>query len=192
MNLHLIRHGRPLHSGMCYGQTDVPCEPPPDRLVWEGTRPRCVVASDLGRCRELAARIAAACACPLEIDPNLREMNFGEWEGRSWDSLARDDGPRFERWMADYLVVAPPGGESYGALAERVGHALAAAQAAGEEVVCVTHAGPIRVALACLLGLPPESTFRFDPPFLSRSMLRSGPTGWCLTAWGLPLDRQRD
>ncbi|MFM8578019.1 MAG: histidine phosphatase family protein [Planctomycetaceae bacterium] len=191
MFLHLIRHGRPLQSGICYGQTDVPCEPVPDHIVWESTRPRLVVASDLGRCRELATRIAAACDCPLHIDPNLREMNFGEWEGRSWDALAREDRRRFERWMADYLVEAPPGGESYGALAQRVSHALAAAQAAGGDVACVTHAGPIRVAVACLLGLPPECTFRFDPPFLGRSVLRRTATGWSLSAWGLPLDSNR-
>jgi len=191
MKLFLIRHGRPVCSGVCYGQTDVPCEPVPDELVWEGTRPRRIVASDIGRCRELAARIAAVCECPLEFDPNLRELDFGEWEGRSWDALAREEGPRFDRWMANYLVETPPGGESHGMLAERVGRALAAAQAAGDDVAWVTHAGPIRVAVACLLGLPSESMFRFEPPFLGRSVLRRSTTGWSLAAWGVPLDRER-
>ena len=190
MKLFLIRHGRPLRAGVCYGQTDVPCEPVPDRLIWEAARPRRVLASDLGRCRELAARIAAACDCPLEFDPNLREMDFGEWEGRTWDALAREEGPRFERWMADYLVESPPGGESHGALSERVGRALAKAEAAGDDVAWVTHAGPIRVALARLLGLPPEATFRFEPPFFGRSTLHRGNTGWSLAAWGVPLDRE--
>jgi len=191
MKLFLIRHGRPVSSGICYGQTDVPCEPVPDGLVWEGARPRRVVASDLGRCRELATRIAAACDCPLEFDPNLRELDFGEWEGRSWDALAREEGPRFERWMANHLVEAPPGGESHGVLAERVGRALAAAEAAGDDVAWVTHAGPIRIAVACLLGLPPEAMFRFEPAFFGRSVLHRSTTGWSLAAWGVPLDRER-
>ena len=187
MKLLLIRHARPLRSGVCYGQSDIACAPVPQRLVWEGVRPQRVVASDLGRCRELAVSIAAACDCPVEFDPNLREMNFGEWEGRSWDALAAEDGPRLERWMSDYLVESPPGGETYQALADRVCRALAAAEGAGDDVAWVTHAGPIRVVLARLLDLPPEASFRFDPPFLARSLLEQGRTGWSLASWGVPL-----
>lgn len=187
MKLFLLRHARPLHSGICYGQMEIACEPLDERLSWEGPRPSRIVTSDLGRCRELAAKIAAACDCPLELEPDLREVSFGDWEGRSWDALGREDGPRLERWMADYLVEAPPGGESYQTLAERVGRLLTAAESTGDDVAWITHAGPIRVVLARLLGLSPEAAFRFDPPFLGRTVLKQGMTGWSLTAWGVPL-----
>jgi broad specificity phosphatase PhoE/SAM-dependent methyltransferase len=187
MKLFLIRHARPLRSGVCYGQTDVPCEPLPNQFLWADTRPQRVVASDLGRCRELAVQIAAAWECPLEFEPRLREMDFGEWENRSWDALGREDGARLDRWMANYLVEPPPGGESYRVLADRVGRVLAKAEAAGDDVAWVTHAGPIRVVLAQLLGLSPEATFRFEPPYLGCSVLQQSATGWSLAAWGLPL-----
>ena len=44
-----------------------------------------------------------------KIDDRLAEMNFGDWEGRPWDSIPRLE---IDAWAADVAGYAPPGGES--------------------------------------------------------------------------------
>ena len=159
MDLYLIRHTRPkIEAGVCYGRLDVPLAPtcvedcaavaarlPPVEAVW---------TSPLARCHILAEAIAMRAGVVPVTDVRLRELEFGEWEGRRWEAIGRDES---ERWAADYWNVAPPGGETYRELYARVGLALAQIIACGAHgVAVVTHAGPIRAALALGLRLEPQ------------------------------------
>ena len=71
-------------------------------------------------------------------------MDFGAWEGRPWDAIARAE---LDAWAADFMDARPHGGESVAMLAARTAAAIAAGRAAGGRTVVVTHAGPIRAAL---------------------------------------------
>lgn len=151
MILHLIRHPKPLvEPGICYGRLDVAAENPEavaKHLLAELPAGLPVWSSPLRRCRELARCLQPH---PL-IDGRLAEMDFGEWEGRPWDTIPRGE---LDAWAADVAGYAPPGGESPRQLQQRVldfvgGLAVPAA-------VIVTHAGVIRVLVAYAQGLPPE------------------------------------
>jgi alpha-ribazole phosphatase len=166
MILHLIRHPKPLiDPGICYGRLDIAAEAPevlagglrtilpPGLPVW---------SSPLRRCAELARCLHAA----AQVDARLAEMDFGAWEGRTWDDIPR---PELDAWAADVAGYAPPGGESPLALQRRV---LAFVdELAVPEAVIVTHAGVIRVLLAHIQSLPPEQWTRLSFPYGSHTRI---------------------
>jgi broad specificity phosphatase PhoE len=97
---------------------------------------------------------------PVERD-DLREIDFGDVDGVSFDDLLPA--------LRDALLNRPatvrfPGGETYAELQERVCAALEQIVAAhpGGTVVVVSHAGPIRAALARWLSVPADASFRID------------------------------
>ena len=67
-----------------------------------------VFTSPLKRCTE-TCQILYPDLSPLSI-ANLRECNFGEWEGKTADELKNE--PDFEKWLGGDNEVAPPHGES--------------------------------------------------------------------------------
>ena len=97
------------------------------------------------------------------ICPELRELDFGAWEGRTYAQIASEpDGPAVLGGQA-----APPGGESLRDLAARVGRFLARARPgmddAGERTaVIIAHGGSLRALLCSALGLPVAEHWRFQ------------------------------
>ena len=150
MHLTLVRHTRPLvPDGVCYGVTDLDLAPTfkeEAARVVDGLPPvERLVTSPLGRCRGLADRIAAAQSLPPVVDPRLKEMDFGTWEGVPWDAIPRDE---MDAWAADFLHARPHGGESVHMLYERAREAIADYRATGLSHIVVTHAGVIKAVRA--------------------------------------------
>ncbi|NPV68505.1 MAG: histidine phosphatase family protein [Anaerolineae bacterium] len=108
-----------------------------------------IYSSDLLRCRQTAAPIAAALGLPVQFDPRLREADYGHWQGLTREEAARWDPEAYAAYRADPDGVAIPGGESHQMLANRVLAALAdvLARHGGEHVLLVTHGGPLRAIL---------------------------------------------
>ena len=77
-----------------------------------------VLTSPLFRARETAAILAPKSS--IEADPRLREMDYGAWEGRTYDQIAEADGAFRQEWERAPDVLACPGGESGNDVAERV------------------------------------------------------------------------
>jgi alpha-ribazole phosphatase len=153
MSLRLIRHPAPeVEAGVCYGRLDLPLKEPAGPVITAiaARLPPIsrVISSPATRCRRLAEVIAAARDLEVHIDPRWQELDFGAWEGHAWTAIPR---ALSDPWAENYWDLAPPDGETYRALTERVTDALAALDPA-EDVAIVTHAGPIRVALAWALG----------------------------------------
>lgn len=157
-----VRHGRTVApQDLCIGHSDVALSEDGAEmirtLVADGLSARVtrIISSDLCRATESAAILATTLACPTEHDARLREMSFGDWEGKLWSRIVLDDAERFHAWTERWLDVAPPGGESAAELARRAAdwmtQLLDAAQA-NERIVVVSHAGWIRSALTHLFG----------------------------------------
>jgi len=72
-----------------------------------------VFSSDLRRARETADTIAAVHGLRVTLLPALRELNFGAWEGRTWEEISGRWPDRWSQWLADPLQTAPPGGENH-------------------------------------------------------------------------------
>jgi broad specificity phosphatase PhoE len=113
-----------------------------------------VFSSDLARALE-TARIALP-GVVVEPDARLRELNFGAFDGRTYEENVAAHGALFRAWMDDPYAVRPPQGELLGELEARVGEWLAALPAAGR-IVAFTHAGAMH-ALRCHVRRE-----RFDP-----------------------------
>jgi alpha-ribazole phosphatase len=149
MKLVLLRHAQTTAAdGLCYGRTDVTVRPEVSRALaarLAGGLPAeaAMLCSPLSRCTDLAREIASLRPDlqPMS-DARLAEMDFGEWEGRSWSSIARAD---MDDWLRDVADGrAGVSGESTRAFMQRVGVAFDAWRAGGRDAVWVTHAGVIR------------------------------------------------
>ncbi len=162
-----VRHAPVVgHGGRIYGQDDFDCDCSdiatfqglarllPADPVW--------VTSHLRRTQQTAHAIQeqqpGEAPPELLVEPDLAEQHFGDWQGLTHDELAeRRDGQWHRFWLAP-AVEAPPGGESFVAVVERVTAVIArlSREHAGRDIVAVTHGGTIRAALAIALDLDPE------------------------------------
>ena len=130
MEVIFIRHTSvDVPPGVCYGQTDVPLRNSfeQEAAVTSGNlksySPKgrdfdYVYTSPLSRC----VRLATYCGYPdAERDNRIMEMNFGDWEMKSFDEISD---PRLKEWYADYINVAATGGESFAMQYRRVSQFL--------------------------------------------------------------------
>jgi alpha-ribazole phosphatase len=181
----LIRHPEPAVRGICYGSLDVP-------LSEEGLKHARAIAEALAaepfaaiytspvrRCSDTARMLAEGRDCPLETLDAFRELDFGCFEGRTFDDLAHDYPDVYRRWMESPTEVEFPGGESFATMRRRV---LAAthelrARHAGQTIALVTHGGVIRTLLAEAQGMDPHRIFEFELPYgsIRRVALPSDP-----------------
>ncbi|RKZ90661.1 MAG: alpha-ribazole phosphatase [Candidatus Parabeggiatoa sp. nov. 1] len=158
MDIYLIRHTSvQVESGICYGQTDVALaddfasafEPIQSQLsaLPENT---VIISSPLQRCLQLAKKLSHGNS--VITDKRIMELNFGEWEMQKWDDIEQ---AALQKWMNDYVNVAPPNGESFETLFERCQdfwENLIAKPCSA--VIVVTHLGVIRALLAHVLEMP--------------------------------------
>jgi broad specificity phosphatase PhoE/ribonuclease HI len=108
-----------------------------------------VLSSPLSRCTATAEAIAGALGgIPVRPQGDWIECDFGDWDGKTFAEV-RDQWPgELDAWLAS-TRIAPPGGESFTAVAERVDRAVVALREAypGETVVVVSHVSAIKLAL---------------------------------------------
>jgi broad specificity phosphatase PhoE len=115
------------------------------------------VSSPLSRARETMALMRQALGPDLaavQIDPRLKELSFGDWEGETIAEIRARDPAAIAARERDKWSFEPPHGESYARLSQRVGAWYASLQ---EDTVAVAHGGTAR-ALMVVLGLVPPAT----------------------------------
>jgi broad specificity phosphatase PhoE len=100
---------------------------------------------------------------PTQVDDDLREVDFGQWEGKRFDEIAAGYPDEVKQWGEHFEDFTFPGGESVEAFMERVRRAAdRAAQDPAETVLAVTHGGVIRHMICHFLGLEPWRYILFD------------------------------
>ena len=179
----LVRHGQTAwnEQGRFCGHTDIP-------LSMLGRRQArtlasylqhmpiaAIYSSDLSRARETAEIIAArnvekTLAVSLQPSPLWREINFGAWEGLTYNEIATSFVDQLS-FFTDPEHYAPPQGETLAEVLQRVIPALQAIMQHGHkgEIVLVSHGGVLRGLLCVLLGMPLSSQWqlRIDTGSLS-------------------------
>jgi broad specificity phosphatase PhoE len=118
--LFLIRHGETDWNaeGRWQGQTDIPlnqngriqAQKIARELAGEGIQ--VIYSSDLIRAVETAQALAASTGVQLRLDPRLREIHQGEWQGMLVSEIQSRYTERFELRIQNPLAIAPPGGET--------------------------------------------------------------------------------
>ncbi|MFD1366880.1 bifunctional RNase H/acid phosphatase [Actinoplanes sichuanensis] len=155
----LVRHGEtPLTSqGRYSGRGDVPLTDEGEaqamaaagRVAGISRDIAAVLSSPLSRCTRTAQLIAdEAGGLPVTIMDDLIECDFGQWEAKTFAEVQERWPDEMAAWLAS-TSVAPPGGESFQAVAKRVRGALATVLSAypGKVVVLVSHVSPIKLIL---------------------------------------------
>jgi broad specificity phosphatase PhoE len=165
----LLRHGATTASGQYCGSTDVALSEEGWQQMWaavDGHAWHSILSSPLRRCADFAAALAGRLAVPLIEDPRLREMHFGDWEGRSVADVMASTPEALRHFWEDPFGSAPPRAEPLEAVRARV---LALwrellAREADERVLVVTHGGPIRILLAEFSGAPRTRLLDLEVP----------------------------
>jgi probable phosphoglycerate mutase len=123
-----------------------------------------IVASPLARTRETAGIVARHLGLEVSVEDEIRETDFGAWEGLTFAEVRERYPDDLTRWLSDPTVEPSGGGESFAATATRIAAArdkLVAAYA-GRTVLLVSHVTPIKTFVQLALGAPPEALFRME------------------------------
>ncbi len=128
---------------------------------------RAIYSSDLGRCLQGARLLAGTFGLEPVVTADLRELNIGDWEGKTWHELQDAYPEAWQARLADIVHYRVPGGESLLDVAGRVRPLLQriVADHRGEEVIVVGHGGVNRVILLDAIGAPLEQLFHIDQDF---------------------------
>ena len=175
----MVRHG-PTHAKTMVGWSDIPADLSDAAAI---TRLRAflpdapVVSSDLIRASATADTLAPATRLPH--DPNLREINFGDWELRTFTEVEREEPTTIRAYWETPGHVAPPNGESWNAVRESVDDAIDGYLEQGfADFIIVAHFGVILTQVQRALGIDPYEAFGHRIDNLSVTVLGTSAGGW--------------
>jgi probable phosphoglycerate mutase len=184
-DLLLVRHGasQPYVDGTSFALVDGHGDPPLSfdgqeqarqvsaRLAAAGVD--AIYVTSLRRTAETAAPLAARLGLELRVEPDLREVYLGEWEGGIFRKNVADGHPVSLRMAAEERWDVIPGAESSAALNSRVRAAIERIAAAhpGQRVAAFTHGGVIGAALALASGSRPFAFLGAENTSISRLVL---------------------
>jgi len=170
----LIRHGHTeaTEKGRLYTDplaelTEVGVEQSKKLAAWmKENRPDLIISSTAKRVTSTATIIGDA----INVDPisvnGLEEWHVGEWEGRSYLDIKKNEPELYKTWSSDPIVNRPPGGESISDVCVRVNKRIEelVAEYDGKKIALVTHAGVIRAILVQALGMSVHNFWRLSIP----------------------------
>lgn len=138
--------------------------------------PDVVISSPLKRCVKLATYLFDN---KPETKEKLKEVNYGDWEEKSWVDIAVEGG---NLWMYKNTLNSPPNGESFAALKRRVVEELQNILERSEEnIAIVCHGGVIRSVLSYLLKTPLEDTRSYHIHYTGFVKFINTEEGWRLS-----------
>ena len=175
MRLLLLRHGETNWNlqGRCQGLTDLDLNETGVRqakeIAWslknEGIN--AIYSSDLKRALQTASAINKYHETKVTVDDDLRELNHGNLEGRTFEEV-RSAFPEFiQAWRSQPAYLPIPGGESFADVSHRISNSLERIchRYAHQTVLIVSHQFPIRAILCKTTGTPLNHyrNFKVDP-----------------------------
>jgi alpha-ribazole phosphatase/probable phosphoglycerate mutase len=177
----LIRHGAPVEEARerCYGSLDIGLsETGRAQMVRVAEYLKqepltAIYASPLTRALDSARILAGERDCPLEVAPDLREIDFGGFEGLTYDEIAARYPDLYRQWMESPAEVRFPDGETFRDMSARVLAAFTDIQRKreGETVAIVSHGGVNRILIAWALEMPASSIFRVAQDYAAVNLL---------------------
>lgn len=189
VDLLLVRHGQSeaYVEGRPFPLVDGHGDPPLSELGGEqaslvcgrlaGLRIDAIYVTTLRRTVQTAAPLAGRLGLEPRVEPGLREVYLGEWEGGLYRKMVADFHPIAQRMFAEERWDVIPGAESLVSFDGRVRAAIGriAAQHAGQRVAVFTHGGVIGQVLALATGSRPFAFNAADNASISRVIVTPGP-----------------
>lgn len=185
--LYWVRHA-PTHAKGLVGWTDLPADLSDSarlaRLSAHLPAEALVVSSDLVRSVATADAITGT-RLRLPHDRALREINFGAWEMKHWETI--EDQTHLRSFWDEPGDIRPPGGESWHEVCARVDGAVGRLMAAhpGRNIVLVAHMGVILTQVQRALRIKPYDAFSHRIDNLSVTELHYRDAGWQVNAINL-------
>jgi probable phosphoglycerate mutase len=183
----LIRHGEPVGGRMIRGNG---CDHPLSETGWAQMRAAVadaggrlpwqqVVTSPMARCRAFAVELAGRLGLPLAVEPELREIGMGTWEGLRPAEVAAAHPDAFLAFRRDPVAHRPPGGEQLADFRRRVARAYQRQLAhwPGRHLIIVCHAGVSRALIGHALGASDAAWYRIAIDYAGMSRIRHGRFG---------------
>jgi alpha-ribazole phosphatase len=177
----LIRHGEPAVEARhrCYGSLDVGLSETGRAQmaqVAEYLKAEPVAAiytSPRSRALESARILGAVASCSIEVVEDWREIDFGDFEGLTYDEIAARYPDLYRQWMETPTEIQFPNGESFAAMRVRVLRAFDTIQPEreGQTIAIVSHGGVNRILLAWALEMPDNCIFRLAQDYASINLL---------------------
>jgi broad specificity phosphatase PhoE/ribonuclease HI len=130
-----------------------------------------VVTSPLSRAYDTAKAAADALGLSVQVDDDLIETDFGEWEGLTFREAAERHPEVHSRWLRD-TSLPPPGGESFDEVSQRVQRVKdrLIAEHGESTVLVVSHVTPIKTLLRLALGAGSSVLYRVHLDLASLSI----------------------
>ena len=179
---YLVRHGSCDGLGdILWGRTERICLNDEGRVQvqqlaerFRGVKLDALYSSPLQRARETAEAVARVAQLELRESPAFNEIDFGEWSGKSFALLGRDE--RWRRFNTQRSMATIPGGESFlDAQARAVNELERLRQQLGEaRVAIVTHADVIKAVVSYVAGAPIDLWQRLEISLCSISVVVTG------------------
>jgi len=183
--VYLLRHGEIATPGILAGKTNVALSELGRKQVLQAISSlknidRCI-SSPLIRCNESASLYCQQNSLSLEVDNNIKEMNFGDWDGNSYQELWCINSPLSRSPLTTSAIGdfwqnpwqnQPPNGEAMDNFVARVDNwwQKFCAENRSQHTLVFTHAGVIKHLLARILNLPIPGTAHMtsiDVPYAS-------------------------
>lgn len=122
-----------------------------------------VITSPMARTRETAEIVAEHLGVDIVVEDDIRECAFGEWDGMTFAEVQQQSPDELTRWLAS-TAVAPPGGESFDEVEQRVRAARdrIIERYEGSTLVLVTHVTPLKTLLRLALDAPAHAYYRIE------------------------------
>lgn len=131
-----------------------------------------VVTSPLSRCRDFAAEYAHQHSLKLYEEPDFKELDFGDWDGKPKQSVWENNQKLLTRFWSHPWETVPPNGEGLEEYDKRILKAWSSLLAThkGSSVLLVTHGGVMKQLLRQLLEMPKSATYlqRLNIPYAAR------------------------
>ena len=179
--IYLIRHGHtePVEDGKLYNDPAV-------ELTEKGVEqaqalgkflktlePDLLISSSAKRVVSTAALIEKETSLKNILQEDLNEWSVGDWEGRTYLQIKKEDPEDYKNWTTDPIKNAPPNGESIEDLCSRVSNKLQELihTYEGKSIALVTHAGVARAILIEALEMPVRNFWRLNIPVGSISRI---------------------
>jgi len=138
-----------------------------------------IFTSPLARARAIAEPVALNLGIPRVVVPELREIEFGDWEGHTWDEIKAMFPTTAAAWELKSPGARPGGGESLADVLDRARKVrLMFESTPGQLILVVAHGGFNRVLMSVLLDLPLSTYDSFIQPNASISVLEVERKKW--------------
>jgi len=134
-----------------------------------GEEINCIFTSDLERASSTAGTLADNSGVPCIKRPNLREIDFGSWEGLTWQQIQEQDEAYARRWTKAYPNLSAPGGESFADFETRVIAEVTEIFNSQDrrQTAIVTHGGVMRVVLQTMCGVTENQAWELTKHYCS-------------------------